>query len=119
MQTATPFLTVYFDDHCNLCCTLVSFLLKRKTRRRIVFKPLSEIPFENENLPDSLIAEKGGKWYQKSEAVFEIIAALSSFWRMFGALRMLPLRWRDGVYDFISHHRFKWFGRRYVSCALT
>jgi predicted DCC family thiol-disulfide oxidoreductase YuxK len=47
----------------------------------------------------------------KSDAVLAVARRLSGGWRAIGLLRVLPRFIRDGVYDFVSRHRYRLFGK--------
>ena len=50
---------------------------------------------------------KADKISVKSEAVFEIIKNMSGIWKILLFFKILPKKWLDVVYSFISKHRTK------------
>lgn len=111
---------IYFDGVCYLCNSLVNFLIKIDTKKRIKFSPLQsnfarkELEKSQLNLDeiDSIIVQIGEKYYIKSNAVIAIIKELSWYWRILLIIRLIPTRFADNIYDYIAKNRFNWFGKK-------
>jgi predicted DCC family thiol-disulfide oxidoreductase YuxK len=106
---------VFYDGDCGLCNRLVLFLLKRDHEKVLRFAPLSGKMarqwLEEEDLKgESVIFLDGGGIYRKSDAVLRALARLGGFWRIAKGGLWVPPFLRDGVYDFVSRHRRRWFG---------
>lgn len=115
---------ILFDGVCNLCNNSVNFLIRRDIKSIFLFAPLQsnfgEVLTAKMNIPqkiDSIILISENKYYIKSDAVIEIIKQLKWYWRMFIIIKILPLKFRDFLYDFIANSRYKWFGKR-DSCMI-
>ena len=65
----------------------------------------------------NVVLVKDGQTYEKSDAVFEVLAELEGGWKCLTVFEIIPRFIRDGVYDFIVRHRYRWFGER-SSCRL-
>lgn len=115
---------ILFDGVCNLCNNSVNFIIRRDIKSIFLFAPLQsnfgEVLTAKMNIPqkiDSIILISENKYYIKSDAVIEIIKQLKWYWRMFIIIKILPLKFRDFLYDFIANSRYKWFGKR-DSCMI-
>jgi predicted DCC family thiol-disulfide oxidoreductase YuxK len=106
---------VFFDGDCGLCNRLVLFLLKRDRRKILRFAPLTGKMarqwLEDKDLQgETVIFLDDSGIYRKSEAVLRVLARLGGPWRIARAGLWTPRFLRDGVYDFISRRRRRWFG---------
>lgn len=113
----------YFDGHCNLCNSLVDFLIRRDRRRRLKFAPLQG-ETARARLPRELVGDLGTMVYQddarlavRSTAVVYTLAALGGAWTVARVLLLIPAFLRDPLYLFVARHRYRWFGRR-ETCRL-
>jgi predicted DCC family thiol-disulfide oxidoreductase YuxK len=62
--------------------------------------------------PASFLVLDGPQVLTQSDAVIRVIAALGGAWRCAHAARVVPRRWRDGLYRVLARNRYRWFGRR-------
>ncbi len=116
---------IYFDGVCNLCTGAVQFVLKRDRKEVFQFASLQgeagqKMLLENE-LPShhykSFIIEENGKIYTGSTAALRVLKLLGGLWPVLYVFIIVPPFVRDAVYNFISDHRYKWFGKK-ESCWL-
>ena len=49
--------------------------------------------------------------------MLRIARGLGGVWELAGVGGVLPRAWRDALYRFIAHNRYRWFGRQ-ESCML-
>jgi predicted DCC family thiol-disulfide oxidoreductase YuxK len=111
---------VLFDGVCNLCNGFVQFLVPRDPERTFRFASLqSDVGQEllaERGLPtddlESLVLIEGDDCYVKSSAVLRIAAHLGGVYGLLPALRFVPRRVRDQIYDFVAARRYRWFGRK-------
>jgi predicted DCC family thiol-disulfide oxidoreductase YuxK len=119
---------IFFDGICNLCNASVSFIIRHDKAGNFRFASLqsefaktfleNNASFENGHiLPDSLILAEDGKVYFRSEAALRIAGKMDGIWKALIIFRIIPLRWRDFLYDFIAKNRYQWFGKR-QSCMV-
>jgi predicted DCC family thiol-disulfide oxidoreductase YuxK len=120
---------VLFDGVCGLCSRTVRFVLRRDRESRFVYSPLqgetAAAILERHGLAPDLetmiyVDTHAGsveRIYTKSDAILHILDDLGGVWRLVAGLRILPRPLRDGVYDLIARHRYRWFGR-FESCRL-
>jgi predicted DCC family thiol-disulfide oxidoreductase YuxK len=120
MQTNDQNSIILFDGICNLCNSSVKFILKRDKKKQFIFASLQSDAAENillhhkykKNGLNSIILIHRDKLYEKSSAVLNIFRVLGMPWRLFSVFYILPLSWRDFLYDFIAQNRYKWFGKK-------
>ena len=111
---------ILFDGICNLCNGAVQFLLKREKQEQFVFASLQSdaakyilLQYNVKKISmDSILFIEDGQIYQKSTAVLKISKYLNWPWTMVSVFRLLPLRFRDKMYDLIAKLRYSWFGRK-------
>jgi len=116
---------VLFDGVCNLCSGTVDFILKRDRQQRFRFGALQSEPGRRllaaYGLPpeslETFVLIEGGRCFTRSEAALRIARHLSGPWPLLNAFRILPRPFRDGVYNFVARHRYRWFGQR-TTCRL-
>jgi predicted DCC family thiol-disulfide oxidoreductase YuxK len=120
MQADGPILL--FDGVCNLCSSSVQFVLKRNRKENIRFASLqsafgqgvllrSQLP---KDYLSSLVLLENGSIFVKSDAALHLAKHLNGFWKVASVFRIVPRFIRDGVYDLIAEHRYRWFGRKEV-----
>ncbi len=116
---------VLFDGVCNLCNDTVRFVMARDPRGRFAFAPLQSgagrALVAKHGLPadrlDTVVLLQDGRAFERSDAALRIAAGLGGAWPVLGALRLVPRRLRDTIYDWIARNRYRWFGRR-AECAV-
>jgi len=113
---------ILFDGVCNLCNTMVNFVLKRDLKNQFLFTSLrSDIAakilkkHQLQNIYfDSIVLLENGVVYTKSTAALRIAKQLSGCVKLVGILNIFPKKIRDFLYDFIAKNRYKWFGKNNV-----
>ncbi len=118
---------LFFDGECNLCNGLVQFVLKRDKKKLFFFSPLQSHAgkeaaakaFSTESgSTDSFVLYLNGAYYSRSSAALHTFRLLGGLWpALFFAGIIWPPFLRDGIYNFVSRNRYKWFGKRY-SCMI-
>jgi predicted DCC family thiol-disulfide oxidoreductase YuxK len=113
-------LILIYDGYCNLCTGLVAFIVKTFPAGAITLvdqhsayghQLTSLLRSSMGYQPDSIVAKSGDAFFIKSEAVLQLCRAQGLLGRGIYRLgKMLPLRWRDGLYDRIAANRYSWFG---------
>ena len=110
---------ILFDGVCNFCNGSVNFLIRLDKKARFRFSPLQsdfgQVMLKFEKLPpqpDSFILVTGDKWYEKSSAALKILGLLPWYWKWTQIFWLVPKFLRDGLYEFISRNRYKWFGKK-------
>jgi predicted DCC family thiol-disulfide oxidoreductase YuxK len=111
---------IVFDGYCHLCSAWARFVERHPSR-----PPFKLIPMQSEEGKALLVAHQinpedpttflvldGAQHFTASDAAIHVIAALGHLWHMIYLVRVIPRRWRDGIYRVVARNRFRWFGRR-------
>jgi len=114
-----------FDGHCSLCNGAVDFVLKRDTRKKLLLAsiqgPAGQEVLKKYELPpsylDTLVLVEQGKVYLGSTAALRVARHLGGGWPLFYSLIIIPKGIRDRIYQWISSHRYQWFGRK-ATCRI-
>lgn len=121
MVTDTGRPVLFFDGECNLCNNSVQFIIMHDKKKRFLFAPLQSeigktalqnIQKQNKNVPESIVLYYNAKYSVRSTAALHVLLLLGGFWSLLFAGMIIPRFLRDGIYDFISRNRYKWFGKR-------
>jgi len=111
---------VLFDGVCNLCNASVQFIIKKDKKNQFLFGSLQgkfgQEQLKKYHLPatdfNSFMLLEGEQLYTKSTGALRMLKHLGSGWQLFYAFMIVPEFIRDGVYEFISENRYKWFGSK-------
>jgi predicted DCC family thiol-disulfide oxidoreductase YuxK len=124
MDNSGPILL--FDGVCNLCNSLVKFIVRRDKNARISFASLQsgtgqslllKAGLSKESI-DTIVYFTGEKILLRSSAVLNLLKDLGGGWKLFYALIIIPSFIRDFVYKLIAKNRYKLFGRS-ESCEVS
>lgn len=115
---------ILFDGVCNLCNGAVQFVLKRDHKKHFVFASLQSAigkelmeKYKVNTGVETIILIQNNQWYSQSDAALGIARKLSGGWPLLYAFKIVPRFIRDGVYDWISRNRYKFFGKT-ESCMI-
>jgi len=111
---------ILFDGVCNLCNGFVDFVIARDRDAQFRFASLQSDAarrllggVQREAPPgDSVVLIEQGRVFRRSEAALRIARRLGAPWSFAYPLVAVPCFIRDGVYDVIARHRYRWFGKR-------
>ncbi len=111
---------IFFDGVCNLCNSAVNFIIKHDKGNVFYFASLqSDVAREvlGENFPTgerfhTIIYSHDSRLYYRSEAVLRIARKLGFPFSLAYVFIVLPDPLRDVLYRFISHNRYRWFGKK-------
>ena len=117
-QDAKPILL--FDGVCNLCNSLVKFIIKRDPRANFRFASLQsesgQALLESFGLPkdqlNTFVYLYSEKLYLKSSAVLHVLKDLGGGWKLFYIFILVPKPLRDLVYILVSKTRYTIFGKK-------
>ena len=121
-KSSTPPI-VFFDGVCNFCNGSVNLLLKLDRRHKLRFASLQGETAKEELHPDvltnfdSIVFLKDGQVFFRSQAVFGILMTIGGLWKLMAIFYIIPICWRDWLYNFIAKNRYKWFGKK-EACRL-
>ena len=117
---------ILFDGVCNLCNSAVQFLIKRDKKDAFRFVSLQSelgksilenLKINTFDLDSIILYESDGTYFYKSDAVIEIARILEGWFYILIIFKILPLKIRNQLYDFVAKNRYKWFGKR-ENCML-
>jgi predicted DCC family thiol-disulfide oxidoreductase YuxK len=119
---------VLYDGVCHLCNGTVRFIVARDPSARVAFAPLQSdlarrllaehgLPAPAEGDPASVVLVEDGRAWTRSTAVLRIARHLGALWPALSVFLLVPRVLRDGVYDWVARHRYRWFGRS-ASCEM-
>lgn len=114
---------ILFDGYCNLCHSMVRFVLKKDKKRIFVFAPLqgptskkvfkdfpklytqldSFILLENYQTEDPLV-------WMKAKGVLRVSGLLGGWYHLFSWMAYLPGFLVNPFYNFVAKRRFRLFG---------
>jgi predicted DCC family thiol-disulfide oxidoreductase YuxK len=111
---------ILFDGHCALCSGWVSFVLRHD--RAAVFRLLPaqtalgtalyrHYGLDPRDYETNILIEDGRAFF-KSESAIRMLERLGAPWSAARVLRIIPVAWRDFLYDIVARNRLRWFGRR-------
>ena len=115
-----------FDGECVMCSGAVRFLAERSRGRLLAFSALQSKAAQRllATLPEpgaverTLFVVTPEGVLERSAAVAHLLTRMRAPWPLVArALRAVPERLRDGVYDLIVRNRFRVAGRR-ATCML-
>lgn len=116
---------ILFDGVCVFCQFWCRFVLRHDrdqqfrlgTLQSDAGRALCETAGVSPDAMDSVVLLDRGEVALRSDAVLGILARLPAPWHWLAGLRIIPRGLRNGLYDFVGRHRYRWFGR-YDACPL-
>lgn len=109
-----------FDGICNLCNSLVIFIIKKDPKSKFKFAALQssggQTLLKKFGLPsndlNSIVYIKGKKYFLKSTAVLYTLKDLGGFWKLSFVFIIVPKFIRNIFYNLIAKSRYRIFGKR-------
>lgn len=113
------------DGQCLLCNAITRFVARRDKSMAFQFASLQSeagqrllieghLPIDDIN---TFVMVQGGQYYTKSDAALRVFRKLDGLWVLLYVFIVVPLAWRNLVYDFIARNRYRWLRRANV-CLL-
>ena len=113
---------ILFDGVCNLCNTMVNFVIEHDKKDVFRFVALqSEIGQSilkktgliDKNIDSIVLYEEGVAYFYKAPAALEIAKGLGGIYSLFAViLNILPDFILNFGYYFVAKNRYKWFGKK-------
>jgi len=111
---------ILFDGVCNFCNAGINFIIRQDKEKIFRFAPLQSEAgqrlLNQYQLPtrgfESFILIEEGQVYQKSAAAIRVYNKLPWYWKWTQLFWLVPRFFRDGIYNFLARHRYKWFGAK-------
>jgi predicted DCC family thiol-disulfide oxidoreductase YuxK len=116
---------IIFDGCCALCSGWAAFVLRHdpagKYRLLSAQSALGRALYvhyglDPENYETNILLADGVAWF-KSEGSIRMAEGLGFPWRLAAVFRVLPMAWRDRLYETVARNRLRWFGKR-ATCYL-
>jgi predicted DCC family thiol-disulfide oxidoreductase YuxK len=116
---------IIFDGYCALCTGWAAFVLRHdhsgKYRLIAAESPLGQALYvhfglDPQDYATNILLEDGVAWF-KSEGSVRMAEGLGLPWSLAAVFRVLPLAWRDFLYETVARNRLRWFGKR-TTCYL-
>ena len=113
---------IIFDGHCAMCSGFARFVLRHDTAARFRLLPAQtdlgralfvHYGYAPDDYETNLLLEDG-RAYVKLETALRIVPHFGFPWTLVPAFRVLPVRFRDALYDVIARNRYRIWGRREV-----
>jgi len=116
---------ILFDGDCNLCNSVVQFVIRRDKDARFRFASLQSATgqalLKEYHLPleafSSFVYIRKGKAWLRSDAALLISRDMGGLLSLLYPLWIIPRPIRNAVYNFIARNRYRWFGRQ-EACML-
>jgi len=116
---------ILFDGVCKLCNAWSNFIIRHDHRRKFrlasVQSPEGRAVLAHFGYPtdrfDTMLVVHEGICLEKSDAFFAVMSELGWPWKLALALKLLPRRPRNWIYDRIALNRYRLFGQ-YAVCSL-
>ena len=114
-------LIVLFDGVCNFCDDSVQRIIKNDKKDLFRFASLqseagqqltAERGIDTSSIDSIILIDPGNAYYIKSTAALKIAAQMDSFYPILQVFLVLPVGFRDVVYDYVAKNRYKWFGKK-------
>lgn len=114
-----------FDGVCNMCNSLVIFVIRNDKKGRFKFASLQSVQGQqllknfslSTNEFDTFYFIQGNRYYTKSSAGLNVLKGLDGPWKLLYPLILVPKPLRDSIYSFVAKNRYKWFGKK-EACML-
>ncbi len=119
---------ILFDGLCNLCDSLVQFVIRHDQQDQFRFvalqselgqKIISHIGISQKNIDSVVLYIPGKAYYTKSNAAIQIAKNLGGFFHLGTIFRILPTPLRNWVYDYVAAKRYHWYGKKEVCLIPT
>jgi predicted DCC family thiol-disulfide oxidoreductase YuxK len=112
---------ILFDGVCNLCDSLVQFVIKHDPNDVFRFvalqselgqQILKHIGIDGKHIDSVVLYQPGVAYYYKSNAALEIAKSLGGVFHFGTIFRIIPTGLRNILYDFIAKNRYQWYGKK-------
>ncbi len=110
---------ILFDGVCNLCNSVVRFIIKHDGKDQFRFASLQGetgkrimTKFHLPATADSFILVEGETVYTRSTGALRVLRYLGKGWQITYALIILPEFIRNALYNVVAVNRYRWFGKR-------
>jgi len=114
-----------FDGVCNLCNSLVKFVIRRDKKARIRFASLQSAAGQTllskaglkSGIADTVIYFTDNNFKLRSSAVLYLLRDIGGVLKLFYIFIIIPPFIRDFIYNLVARNRYRIFGKR-ESCMV-
>lgn len=112
---------ILFDGVCNLCDSVVQFIIKRDKNDVFRFVALQSelgreiikyIGIDTAKTDSIIFYEPGHAYYYKAEAALRIAKEIGGVYSFLSLFSILPKSLSNRVYDYVARNRYKWYGKK-------
>ncbi|WAA12924.1 thiol-disulfide oxidoreductase DCC family protein [Fervidibacillus halotolerans] len=98
-----------YDGECSVCSRLIRFIVRFNSNPNLRITDLQS-DWTKKNCPDcvqfdSVIFFYNEKQYLYSDAIIHLLATIHPFFKPMLVCKMIPVKFRDGLYKFIAKRR--------------
>lgn len=117
---------ILFDGVCNLCNNLVLKVIRYDKDQVFIFAALhsksgleilNHLGIDTTKIDTLILYEPGVSYDIKATAALKIMKDFKGIWQLSGLFFLLPVGFRNLMYDFIAKNRYRWFGKK-ESCSI-
>jgi len=117
---------ILFDGVCNLCDSIVQFIIKNDKNDVFRFVALQSdlglsisrhIGVDTLKIDSILLYEPNVAYFYKAEAALKIAKYIGGIYGLLLVFSIFPNGISNAVYDYIARNRYKWFGKK-ESCMI-
>ena len=109
-----------YDGDCELCSSLVKFVLARSQGALLAFSALQSESANVSREPrietlgsQTIVVLEGDQVLERSDAVIHLLEQMVSPWPVLAhCARVMPRAARDALYRLLARNRYRLFGRR-------
>ncbi|NAS30626.1 DUF393 domain-containing protein [Flavobacteriaceae bacterium R38] len=113
---------ILFDGVCNLCNGAVQYIIKKDKKNVFLFAALQsnigkqfiqERKIDTTKVDSIILVDPNVAYHVKSTAALHIAYEFGGIWKALKIFEIvLPVGFRDVLYNFIAKNRYRWFGKK-------
>jgi len=113
---------ILFDGVCNLCNGAVQYIIKKDKKNVFLFAALQstigeqfikERNIDTTKVDSIILIDPTIAYYIKSTAALNIAYEFGGLWKALKLFEtILPVSFRDAIYNLIARNRYKWYGKK-------
>jgi predicted DCC family thiol-disulfide oxidoreductase YuxK len=117
---------ILFDGVCNLCDSMVQFIIKNDKKDVFRFVPLQSelglnitnyLDIDTTKIDSIILYEPSIAYYYKAEAAIKVAKYLGGIYNLMRVFSILPKGLSNTIYNYIAKNRYKWYGKK-ESCMI-
>ena len=116
---------ILYDGVCNFCNTWVDLMLRIDVKNKFYFSPLqgttgkellTSVGKDKDDISSVLLITAENECYEKSDCVLKVVSELGLPAKLASetATALLPLEFRNSIYDMVAENRYNLMGKRLI-----